>query len=70
MPEPRLDEIYLGDGAYVHSGSFKGEIVLTTSNGYTDTNAVVLGPTELCIFLQWLQDTGVWTPTPERREEE
>jgi hypothetical protein len=33
---------YLGDGAYVEDGSYIGELILTTSNGVTETNRVVI----------------------------
>ena len=45
MTHPNKD--YLGDGAYVQEGCYKGEVVLTTEDGISVQNTVVLGPTEL-----------------------
>lgn len=37
-----MDKVYLGDAVYAeYNGS---ELVLTTSNGITDTNTIVLEP--------------------------
>jgi hypothetical protein len=46
---------YLGDGAYVDDGSFEGEIVLTTEDGVSVQNRVVLGPRELDALISWLK---------------
>lgn len=35
---------YLGDGAYAKRGSYRGEIIVYTSNGITDENHVYLEP--------------------------
>jgi hypothetical protein len=51
---PTRNDTYLGDGAYVRTGSYEGEIVLYTSNGISETNCVVLGETELDALLRWL----------------
>lgn len=47
---------YLGDGAYVAIGSYKGEVVLTTENGISVQNTVVLGPSEIDGLQRWLED--------------
>lgn len=50
--------IYLGDGAYAMIEY--GDVVLYTSDGAIDKNHVVLGPSELRTFLNWLRnDLGV-----------
>jgi len=46
---------YLGDGAYVDVGSFWGEVVLTTENGISVQNRVVLGPREIQKLREWLK---------------
>jgi len=53
---------YLGDSVYAEEGSFKGEIMLTTNNGYPDDprNVIVLGPAELHGLFQWLRAVGVY----------
>ena len=37
-------KVYLGDGAYAEEGSYRGQIVVTTENGISVQNRVVLGP--------------------------
>jgi len=48
---------YLGDSVYVEMGSFQGEVVLTTNNGYPDDprNRIILDPTVVEAFEQWLK---------------
>lgn len=46
---------YLGDGAYVDVGCYEGEVVLTTENGISVQNRVVLGMDELRRLLEWLR---------------
>jgi hypothetical protein len=55
------NRIYLGDSVYVEEGSFKGEIKLTTNNGYADDprNVIVMGPGELQALMDWLRAVGV-----------
>lgn len=48
----RRFEDYLGDGAYVYVSEF-GEVVLYTSNGYRETNTVVLDQTCMAAFDRW-----------------
>lgn len=53
---------YLGDGAFVELGSFRGEIILTTEDGIRTTNRVVLGPTETAALLLWLKERNDEVP--------
>lgn len=50
---------YLGDGAYVQLGSFATEVVLTTEDGISVQNRVVLGPHEINALLEWLKHQGI-----------
>ncbi len=52
---------YLGDSVYAEEGSFKGEIILTTNNGYADDprNRIVMGPNELNTLSLWLGTRGL-----------
>lgn len=50
---------YLGDGAYVEHGSYRGEIVLTTDNGIHETNRVVVDPSGLHVLVRWLREEGL-----------
>ena len=44
---------YLGDGAYA---DFDGwSVVLTTENGLTETNRIVMEPEVTTAFLRWLE---------------
>lgn len=56
MPHP--NKAYLGDGAYVQEGSFRGEVVLTTEDGISVQNQVVLGPTEIRALLEWMRSNS------------
>ena len=47
-------KFYLGDGAYVDMGSYPGEMVLTTEDGISAQNRVVLGFVELLLLGRWL----------------
>lgn len=55
MNEPINFKTYLGDGVYVDIGSYKGEVVLTTENGISVQNTVVLGPSEIDALQRWLE---------------
>ena len=57
-----LNKTYLGDSVYAEEGSFKGEIMLTTNNGYADDprNVIVMGPHELATLFQWLRAVGIY----------
>lgn len=46
---------YLGDGAYVADGCYAGEVVLTTEDGVSVQNRVVMGPTEVAALLRFLE---------------
>ncbi len=54
MADVDTKKIYLGDGAFVQIGSFRGEVVLTTEDGVNVQNRVVLGPDEIRALLLWL----------------
>ena len=54
MSEEIHKKMYLGDGAYVQIGSFRGEVILTTEDGISAQNRVVLGPDEIRLLLRWL----------------
>lgn len=45
---------YLGDGAYVETGRYAGEIVLTTEDGISVQNTVVLGPGEWAALVRFV----------------
>lgn len=38
---------YLGDSIYIEEGSYKGELILTTENGFGPSNTIVFGPAEM-----------------------
>jgi hypothetical protein len=48
---------YIGDSVYVEHGSFRGEIILTTDNGYPDDprNRIGLEPMVLQSLFDWLR---------------
>lgn len=54
---------YLGDGAFIETGSYLGEIILTTSNGIRTTNTIVLGPEQnlaIAEFMRvWAKEEGI-----------
>ncbi len=52
-------KIYLGDGAFVQLGSFATEVVLTTEDGISVQNRVVLGPSEIDALMGWLKRQGL-----------
>lgn len=52
-----MEKAYIGDGVYVEEGSFKGEVVLTTSNGMQDTNTIVLEPSVVKALSKWLEQS-------------
>lgn len=41
-----MNQVYLGDGAFLKEGSYAGEFVVFTTDGIEITNTVVLGPAE------------------------
>jgi hypothetical protein len=53
-----LPKTYLGDGVYVSHGAYNGEIVLTTENGISATNTIVLEPEVLAALILWLKANG------------
>jgi len=48
-----LPKDYLGDSVYVQQGSYVGELILTTENGFGPTNTIVIGPGELESLLRF-----------------
>ena len=50
---------FLGDGAYVREGSYKGEVVLFTTDGMHTTNTIVLEPFVLAAFLSFLKQREI-----------
>lgn len=56
---PAPEKSYLGDGAFVQLGSFATEVVLTTEDGVSEQNRVVLGPHEINALLEWLKRQGI-----------
>ena len=57
---------YLGDGAYV---SFDGyAVVLTTEDGVSVTNRVVLEPQILSHFEEWVERLRLSVETPEQAD--
>ena len=63
----RSYKTYLGDGAYVQQGSYIGEVILTTEDGISVQNRIVLGSTEIHVLLHWLEQ---WRQAHKRRMEE
>ena len=57
-PDGYPNKSYLGDGAYVQQGSFQCEVVLTTEDGISVQNRVVLAETEIANLLRWLVANG------------
>lgn len=53
---PRKD--YLGDGAYVQMGGYMTEVVLTTEDGVSVQNRIVLSNSEIANLLRWLIQSG------------
>lgn len=55
-----MNKIYLGDSVYVEDGSYKGEIILTTNNGYNDDprNKITLGLNEVQALIEYLDERG------------
>lgn len=51
-----VKKTYLGDGAYVQIGSYYGEVELTTENGVSAQNRIVLGPYELKRLEDWIKE--------------
>ena len=47
---------YLGDAVYVERTVF-GDVLLTTSDGARDTNRIVLEPSVLEAFQEWIDAT-------------
>lgn len=59
-PDGHPNKAYLGDGAYVQEGAFKGEVIITTENGIEVQNRVHLAETEIATLIAWLKTHGVY----------
>lgn len=58
--EPAKDtKSYLGDGAYIQLGRFHGEVILTTEDGISTQNTVVLDPMTIDAMLRYLRKHGI-----------
>jgi len=49
-----LHKRYLGDGVYIQLGSFHGEFQLTTEDGVSIQNSIVMGPQEIDAMLRYV----------------
>lgn len=56
-PTKILPKVYLGDGAYAEIDSY-GDVVLTTEDGISVQNRVVLEPEVLTALLAYLRRAG------------
>lgn len=64
-----LKKHYLGDGAYVQIGSYYGEVALTTEDGVSVQNRVVLGPGEMKRLQEWVTERAAeWARRCEDEE--
>ncbi len=61
---PDRRKTYLGDGAYVQEGSFRGELVLTTEDGISVQNRVVLEDVMVELIQAWIEARPAAQPTP------
>jgi len=48
------EKIYLGDAVYVEINPY-GDIVLTTEDGISVSNSIILDPTVLQAFLEYIE---------------
>ena len=60
-------KVYIGDGAYAAIGN-DGDLVLTTEDGISVHNTVVIEPEAYLVLERFIEDTraqrlGRWTPT-------
>lgn len=53
------DKSYLGDGAYIQLGSFHGEVLITTEDGVSVQNTVVLDESGLRSLVAYVQEHGI-----------
>ena len=58
-------KVYIGDGVYMAPGSYFGEIILTTEDGITVQNTIVLGLSEISNILTTLRK---WEIIPNAEE--
>ncbi len=69
-PPPHNFKTYLGDGAFVDVGNYASEVILTTEDGQSVQNRVVLGPTEVSVLLRWFNHREArWKAEASQREE-
>ena len=52
-----MDKTYLGDAIYIESEN-GGQVILTTSDGETDTNTIYLEPDVIAKMQHWLNIRG------------
>ena len=52
-----MDKTYLGDAVYIESEN-GGQVILTTSDGETDTNTIYLEPDVIAQMQHWLNIRG------------
>ena len=59
---------YLGDSVFAEEGSYKGEVILTTNNGFADDprNTIVMGPAELVTLFSWLRAVEIYIGERDR----
>ncbi len=62
---------YLGDSVYVEVGSYLGEFILTTNNGYPDDprNRIVMELRMLNTLLEWLKAQGITANDDDRDDD-
>jgi len=48
-----MEKHYLGDGVYVEHDEF-GNVILTTEDGIRKTNEIVLEPSVMAAFQEWI----------------
>ena len=56
-----MEKSYLGDGVYIEQNDF-GQVVLTTSDGLSDTNTIYLEPEVVRAIGRWLQSNAKENP--------
>lgn len=51
MPHP--NKAYLGDGVYIQEGSYRGEFILTTEDGISVQNTIVLDDVVIAAMIRY-----------------
>lgn len=59
--ENQMDKTYLGDGVYIEQNDC-GQVVLTTSDGLSNTNTIYLEPEVVRAMEEWFQGNAKGTP--------